>query len=463
MSILTDRQRADLNKSILAYLQTSNISESILLQLSETLGVDGVLTDEEAIKVGSTLEKKWTTVVRLQRRVLDLESQVSALKLEVESSQTVGSSSKTQDPLSWLPRAPARVVLSGHRQPITALAFHPIFSSLASCSEDGIVKIWDWELGEIEKTIKAHTKSVLDIDYGGPDPACPLLASCSSDLTIKIWDPSADYANIRTLTGHDHTISSIKFTPNGTYLISASRDKTIRIWDVQSGYAIRTIRGHTDWIKSVAPSLDGEYILSAGIDQTARISSTHNGEGKLVFVGHDHVIECACFAPHQSYTHLAAIEGLRKPVSSQYSKSFEYIATCSRDKTIKLWNSRQEVIATLEGHDNWVRDLVFHPSGKYLISVSDDRTMRCWDLSQRGKCVRVINDAHNHFISCIAWVPPIQTTETSDISNSNNNSNNYHKNLISMNTHNGDPHQVQKRIRCVIATGSIDLDIKLWA
>jgi platelet-activating factor acetylhydrolase IB subunit alpha len=55
---------------------------------------------------------------------------------------------------------------------------------------------------------------------------------------------------------------------------------------------------------------------------------------------------------------------------------------------------------TLVGHDNWVTDLVFHASGKYLLSVSDDKSLRMWDLSS-GRCYRKIVDAHSHFISCI--------------------------------------------------------------
>ena len=65
---------------------------------------------------------------------------------------------------------------------------------------------------------------------------------------------------------------------------------------------------------------------------------------------------------------------------------------------------------TLKGHDNWVRGLAFHPAGKYLLSVSDDRSIRCWDLSQRGRCVKVVQDAHHHFISCIRWAPSIASS-----------------------------------------------------
>lgn len=367
---------------------------------------------QEIKKQASMLEKKWTSVVRLQRRVLDLESQVSSLTTELENMPigiTAGSGSKKVDPTSWLPRNPPKYSLSGHRQPITSVAFHSVFSVVASSSEDGSIKIWDWELGELERTLKGHTKTVLDLDFGGTG-ADILLASCSSDLTIKLWDPQNEYANIRTLTGHDHTISSVRFTPSGTHLLSASRDKCVRIWEVKTGYSVRTIRGHSDWVKTVQPSLDAAYILSGGIDQSARISSFTTGEGKLSFIGHDHVIECAAFAPPSAYVYLASVEGLKQPVPSRFSASFEYVATGSRDKTIKLWNTRGENILTLKGHDNWVRDLTFHPAGKYLLSVSDDRSIRCWDLSQRGRCVKVLQDAHHHFISCIRWAPAIASS-----------------------------------------------------
>lgn len=461
-SLLTERQRNELNRSIIAYLSsTGSISTDVLNQLQSQLEVPPLLEDNEAEiqKQGQILEKKWTSVVRLQRKVLDLESQVSNLKLELENggggSNAKSSSKKNSDPLNWLPRLPAKYTLSGHRQPITSVAFHQVFSVIASASEDGTIKIWDWELGELERTIKGHTKSVVDIDFGGPLDEI-LLASCSSDLTIKLWDPSNDYANIKTLTGHDHTISSIRFNPQGTHLISASRDCTIRIWDVKSGYNIRTIQGHSEWVKSVTPSVDGQFILSAGIDQSARISSFLTGEGKSTFIGHEHVIEHAIFAPAQANPYLASLEGLKEPVQSNFSSSFEYIATASRDKTIKIWNTRQEVIKTLIGHDNWVRQLAFHPSGKYLISVSDDKSIRCWDLSQMGRCVKTINDAHNHFISCLRWAPNISSVNTATTTTNDNDTNNTNANS------NNDDKLNPNNIRCVIATGSVDLDVKLW-
>ena len=52
-----------------------------------------------------------------------------------------------------------------------------------------------------------------------------------------------------------------------------------------------------------------------------------------------------------------------------------------------------------EGHDNWVREVIFHPNGKNLISVSDDKSIRIWDLKDR-RCIKTISEAHTHFVSC---------------------------------------------------------------
>lgn len=43
--------------------------------------------------------------------------------------------------------------------------FHPIFSLMVSASEDAVIKIWDFETGEYERSLKGHTNSVQDIAF----------------------------------------------------------------------------------------------------------------------------------------------------------------------------------------------------------------------------------------------------------------------------------------------------------
>lgn len=43
--------------------------------------------------------------------------------------------------------------------------FHPVFSLLVSSSEDATIKVWDFENGDYERSLKGHTDSVQDIAF----------------------------------------------------------------------------------------------------------------------------------------------------------------------------------------------------------------------------------------------------------------------------------------------------------
>lgn len=59
--------------------------------------------------------------------------------------------------------------------------------------------------------------------------------SCSSDMTIKVWDSNDDWKNTKTLYGHDHSVSAVKFMPGDDFVVSAGRDRSIRVWDIKTG------------------------------------------------------------------------------------------------------------------------------------------------------------------------------------------------------------------------------------
>ena len=94
---------------------------------------------------------------------MDLEAKNAQLLEELSSARIAPASSRSA--ADWVPRLPARHTLTGHRATVSRLAFHPVFSSVASASEDSSIKVWDWETGEAERTLKGHTKAVQDIDY----------------------------------------------------------------------------------------------------------------------------------------------------------------------------------------------------------------------------------------------------------------------------------------------------------
>lgn len=435
MSLLSDRQKEELHKSVLEYLHANNFTDAFNSLKSDT-GLD--YAPDPKSKYAGLLEKKWTSVIRLQKKIMDLENRNATLQEELSLSPAKRAAMQTD----WVPRAPASYVLQGHRLPVLKVAFHPTFNLIASASEDTTVKIWDWETGEFERTLKGHTRAVNDVDF---DSKGNLLVTCSSDLFIKIWDVQNEWKNTKTFPGHEHTVSCVRFMPGDQHIVSASRDRTIRIFDVATTHLVRTISGHTDWVRCVVPSDDGRLIASCSTDQTARVCDPLNGELKMEFRGHDHTIEVVVFAPIAAYAAIRESAGI--PNTDRSKRPGAYIATGSRDKTIKLWDVQSgQMLRTLAGHDNWVRALVFHPTGKFLLSASDDYTIRVWELAT-GRCVKTVQ-AHSHFVTCLAWGRQTTAKSTGEGSSHTNGA--------------SDVKVDAEKIVNVVASGSVDQSIKIW-
>lgn len=98
-------------------------------------------------------------------KIMDLEARLAQAVEEISQVAHLTTGGARRSNQDWIPSAPARHTLSGHRAVVNALSFHPTFSSLATASEDATLKIWDWESGELERTLKGHTKSVTDCQY----------------------------------------------------------------------------------------------------------------------------------------------------------------------------------------------------------------------------------------------------------------------------------------------------------
>ena len=67
------------------------------------------------------------------------------------------------------------------------------------------------------------------------------LASCSHDKTIKLWNVQSGIC-INTLRQHSKSVWSVTFSKDGQHLISGSKDETIKYWKVENGECLKTMR-----------------------------------------------------------------------------------------------------------------------------------------------------------------------------------------------------------------------------
>ncbi|MEW6505560.1 MAG: hypothetical protein AB1457_16500, partial [Chloroflexota bacterium] len=83
-----------------------------------------------------------------------------------------------------------------------------------------------------------------------------------------LWDVTSG-AEVRRLAGHEDSVGSVAFSPDGRLL--ASGGGTVRLWDVTSGAEVRRLAGHDNKVLSVAFSADGRLLVSGSLDDTVRL------------------------------------------------------------------------------------------------------------------------------------------------------------------------------------------------
>jgi len=182
------------------------------------------------------------------------------------------------------------------------------------------------------------------------------------------------------LRGHGDQVTSIctANSQDSRILLSTSRDKSLMVWkmdDTQStmtydgsqnapGYASRQLNGHGQAVSDGALSAacgGDKYAISASWDKHLKLWDLEKGSCVRTFQGHSSDVNSVAF-----------------------SSDSRQVVSGSRDKTIRVWNTRGECkfISSQNGHDDWVSCVRFSPSRTpTMISTSWDRTVRVWSLT----------------------------------------------------------------------------------
>ena len=90
--------------------------------------------------------------------------------------------------------------------------------------------------------------------------------------------------------------------------------------------------------------------------------------------------------------------------SLNFSFDGAMLVSGSNDKTVKLWDIQTGgVIKTFHNHTNWVQSVSISPDCTVIASGAKDRTICIWDL-QTGGCCHTIG-GHNSYITFVCFSP----------------------------------------------------------
>jgi WD40 repeat protein/transcriptional regulator with XRE-family HTH domain len=274
------------------------------------------------------------------------------------------------------------LTLQGHAGWIWAVTFSPDGKTLASCSHDFLIRLWDVQSLDFEpsktanlaeasdashlpgaclNTLRGHSHRVWTIAFS---PDGQRLASGSDDQTIRLWN-AQDGTCLTVLQGHTGGVTSVRFSPDGQMLASASEDASIRLWSIAHGTTLKTLQGHSRWVRAVTFSPDGQTLASGSEDRTIRLWEVETGTCRKTLQGHTGWITSLSFSP----------DG-------------QMLASSSEDASVRLWNVRDGTcLKQLQGHSSCVWKVVFNLDGQSLASGSADRSARLWNV-QDSTCLK---------------------------------------------------------------------------
>jgi target of rapamycin complex subunit LST8 len=231
--------------------------------------------------------------------------------------------------------------------------------------------------------------------------------------SLKLFDLSTtSHAPVHTYEGHTDNITAIGFAKKSSWLYTASADGSIKIWDFNTHRAQRTYERSSS-VNSVALHPNQSELI-AGYDNGALClwdlaSNTHRTEAQT-----EDTVRSVQIAGDASFGVTANNSGLvsvwqlenekfrvlgRVQAHNSYitkcvlSSEGKMLATCSADKTVKIWQvggEDEEVLSldkTLIGHKMWVWDAAFTVERSFIATCSTDGTAKLWEVAS-GRITR---------------------------------------------------------------------------
>jgi coatomer subunit beta' len=89
-----------------------------------------------------------------------------------------------------------------------------------------------------------------------------------------------------------------------------------------------------------------------------------------------------------------------KPVRcAKFVERLHSFVTASDDMKIRVFHDKtMKQIAEWEAHTDYIRSLDVHPTLPFLLSSSDDMSIKCWDMEYNYACHQVMKEHHVHYI-----------------------------------------------------------------
>jgi WD40 repeat protein len=411
---------------------------AILRGHTEGVRVASFSPDGRQVITGSTdkTARLWNAETGQQSAVLEHDGVVRSAAFSSDGRRVVTASDDKTARIWDVQTGKQIAALTGHTARVRDAAFSPNGRYVLTSSDDKTARLWDSKTGEPVHILEGHTQSVRGVAFS---PDGERAVTTSLDHSARVW--SVETGKQSVILGHGDVVTSAAFSPDGQRIVTASDDNTVPIWDAQMGERIVTLSGRT-----AVYSPDGRSIVTSDGD-TARIWNADNGKLAMVLRGHRSRVTGAVFSPDgrsvltasddktarlwsagtETNTQMAVLVAHTGSAGrAVFSPDGRRALTASDDNSVRLWDAEAgRQIATFtragsgmaafspdgrlvaipdnntvvvrdantgeredrifQGHSAAVQSVAFSADGRRIVTASDDRTARVWDLQTGGQ------------------------------------------------------------------------------
>ncbi|KAG5682251.1 hypothetical protein PVAND_011615 [Polypedilum vanderplanki] len=178
----------------------------------------------------------------------------------------------------------------GDTRPISACSFNSDSTLLLTASWSGLCKVWSVPDCELVQVLRGHANNVGGVAFrNNVTTDCfaeVSMATCSADGMVKLWSFKSE-ESVADITGHmPHRVSRLAFHPSGRFLGTACYDASWRLWDLEQRQEVLHQEGHAKAVHAIAFQHDGSVALSGGLDAFGRVWDLRTGRCIMFLDGH---------------------------------------------------------------------------------------------------------------------------------------------------------------------------------